>query len=222
MLTEAPKPIPYFGHIRISDYYQDISSPAEAIDFTGLYGESVPPHDWIRATLIPTRTDDLKSFAKDLFLPTFVNQAMKVQELSRWIFAAFFSLIIDLLTLLPRLCAAPIKVFYDHYSEQPPHPLNTLLNGHASQFEVVIYHEKNKIEGNQATKTAQKIHWWVTTKANPEDQEQRSLSVNCFVQYTQDAEGAWTADSEPEDIHVNLYARQTLIAQLLNFENTCL
>lgn len=57
----------------------------------------------IPATLMPVRTNNLKNFAKDFFLPTLFNHAIKVEQVGRKIFAILASLIWDMLTFPIRL-----------------------------------------------------------------------------------------------------------------------
>lgn len=55
------------------------------------------------ATLRPVRTNTLKNFAKDFFLPTTVNQALRVKPLARRVFAILGALVLDTLTFPVRL-----------------------------------------------------------------------------------------------------------------------
>ena len=52
----------------------------------------------IPATFKPVRTNNLKNFSKDFFLPTTVNHAIKVQNTVGKIFAVLAALILDALT----------------------------------------------------------------------------------------------------------------------------
>lgn len=62
------------------------------------------------AALIPVRTNNLENFAKDFFLPTTINHAIKVNNTVLKIFAILVSLVLDtitfpirLLTCIPRI-----------------------------------------------------------------------------------------------------------------------
>lgn len=55
------------------------------------------------ATLRPVRTNTLKNFAKDFFLPTTVNQALRVKPLAKRVFAVLAALVLDTLTFPIRL-----------------------------------------------------------------------------------------------------------------------
>lgn len=55
------------------------------------------------ATLRPVRTNTLKNFAKDFFLPTTVNQALRVKPLAKRVFAILGALVLDTLTFPVRL-----------------------------------------------------------------------------------------------------------------------
>lgn len=69
------------------------------------------------ATLIPVRTHNWKSFSKDLFLPTLINHAIKVNDAAGKIFAIIGAIILDLLTLPVRLVMASIRVFSSNKKE---------------------------------------------------------------------------------------------------------
>lgn len=175
---------PYYGYIQVNDrkgnrfYHQNINDPSEAEAFIKANGISTKSHNWLKAIIIPTRTDNLKDFLKDIFLPTFVNQALNINNIALRLFASFFALALDVITLLPRLCVAPFKVKYDRSHPQPIHPLNEELGKKwLSQLEIEIYQEKNSVidtnaEGmSQAKAEFQKIHFWVQTKVNPGDKK---------------------------------------------------
>lgn len=57
----------------------------------------------IPATFKPVRTNNLNNFAKDFFLPTTVNHAIKVQNTIGKIFAILAALVFDMITFPVRL-----------------------------------------------------------------------------------------------------------------------
>jgi hypothetical protein len=125
-------------------------SPAEMKEFTS-QGTSPPPH-WdksltkdefdevknlcssrcniyvIPASFIPVRTDNAKNFCKDVFLPTFFNQALKVRSAAAKCFAILFSLILDIATLPIRLLTAgPWILINRKVCKKEEHPLHRYL-----------------------------------------------------------------------------------------------
>lgn len=56
-------------------------------------------------------------FAKDLFLPTFINRALKVDGLASKIFTSIGAIALDLFTFIPRLIATPFRIDGDRYLE---------------------------------------------------------------------------------------------------------
>jgi len=71
-------------------------------------------------TLIPTRTNNLRNFAQDLFLPTFVNHALKLQNVVAKIFVILSALILDMLTFPIRLLTCMPKVLSNACQKQKP------------------------------------------------------------------------------------------------------
>lgn len=107
-------------------YRKNVQSPAEAQNFINTYGKSVRGYTLWRASLIPLRLDNWKDFAKDLFLPTFINFALKVNNIALKIFASPFAIAFDVLTLIPRLLLTPLRFHYNGKNKQE-HPLVALI-----------------------------------------------------------------------------------------------
>lgn len=132
----------FSGYISIGNdysrelYREEVHSFEEAKNFIDFYGKSVQGCSLLRATLIPLRTDNWKDFAKDFFLPTFVNHALKVDRLASRIFVSFFAIILDVFTFIPRLIASPFAVIYN-YKNKSDHPLINLIKDN-SDFELSI------------------------------------------------------------------------------------
>lgn len=61
----------------------------------------------MRAALVPVRTD--RNLPKDLFLPTVVNHAMKIDNVAARIFAVIGALVFDIITLPVRIMTAPFR-----------------------------------------------------------------------------------------------------------------
>lgn len=121
----------YSGNVCIEDkqqnvlYTREFLSEEVANDFIAKYGNSAPNISFLKASLVPVRTDNGIDFAKDLFLPTFFNHALKTKDLSIKILTSAVGISWDLLTFTPRLVAAPFHVYSQ--SKIPPHPLIKLL-----------------------------------------------------------------------------------------------
>lgn len=77
------------------------------------------------ATLRPVRTNTLKNFGKDFFLPTTVNQALRVKSLVKRVFAILGSLVLDTLTFPLRIITC-IPAFLMH-SKPQKHPFYQYL-----------------------------------------------------------------------------------------------
>lgn len=82
---------------------------------------------WIQATLYPVRTNHLKNFATDLFFPTMINHALKIQNFISKIFVIIAAALLDLITLPIRLITAIPRAIMNY--NQKPIPLFTYLKG---------------------------------------------------------------------------------------------
>jgi hypothetical protein len=74
----------------------------------------------VPATLKPVRTNNLQNFAKDFFLPTLINHALKVEHTVGKIFAILGALILDSLTFPIRLLTCIPRVISNAHQEQNP------------------------------------------------------------------------------------------------------
>ena len=75
--------------------------------------------------LLPIRTNNGKNFAKDFFLPTLINQALRVEDSAARIFAILGAILIDVVTFPIRVLTAIPRIVYNGL--QKPHPLATYL-----------------------------------------------------------------------------------------------
>lgn len=107
-------------------FRQQITSRKDADTFMETYGTSVPGCSLLQATLIPVRTDNWKNFAKDLFLPTYVNHALKIDNFVLGVFASVFAAALDGFTFVPRLFSSPFRAIYNHRNPNE-HPLIALI-----------------------------------------------------------------------------------------------
>jgi hypothetical protein len=72
----------------------------------------------LSATLKPVRTNNFQNFAKDFFLPTLVNHAIKVENIIGKIFAILGALILDTLTFPIRIVTFIPRVISNGCQEQ--------------------------------------------------------------------------------------------------------
>lgn len=86
------------------------------------------------AILYPVRTNNLKNFALDLFLPATIQVASRVDNMKLKIFAVIASLLLDTLTLPIRLVTAVPRVIYN--SSQPDSPITSYLKEHGAPQQV--------------------------------------------------------------------------------------
>lgn len=80
----------------------------------------------LKALIMPIRTD-LSSLPKDLFLPTFINGALKIDDLSNRIFASFLCIALDILTLPLRFITVIPRAIYHANTNAKPHPIIAYL-----------------------------------------------------------------------------------------------
>lgn len=188
-------------------YRQEIHSFKEATDFVNKYGKSVPGESLWKATIIPLRTDNWKDFAIDLFLPTFINHAIKVDNIALKIIASLFAIALDIITFIPRLVASPFRAIYNnkHKSE---HPLEGLLKDKPKftqaaksgvlkiqvKFENVAIQEDEDLNTKTAKKFAVDGFLMVTIKRLPELKANQPEFNEESVDYML-VEGEWDAQS---------------------------
>lgn len=100
-------------------YSQPIKSKEEADSWIAANETSIEPSGILKSSFIPTRVDTLANLAKDLFLPTFINQALKVDGLFFKIVASLILLPWDMLTLVFRLITLPYRLCCSKPPELP-------------------------------------------------------------------------------------------------------
>lgn len=130
----------FSGYISVEDkqgkelFRNEIHSEVEIKEFLEANGESVPYHSMFKACFIPIRTNSWHFLAKDLFLPTFINRAIKVDNIVLRILASCFAIILDVITLLPRLIATPFRIVHNRNSND--HPLFKLVKTKPDSSEI--------------------------------------------------------------------------------------
>lgn len=117
-------------------FKQNVSSLEDMGHFFQTYGKSTPGYPILKASFIPTRTDNIQDLVKDLFLPTFINHALKVHSLIGRIFASIAAIALDIATFVPRFFIAPLKAYSD-YTNKDKHPLVNLLKSHSGASQAI-------------------------------------------------------------------------------------
>lgn len=82
------------------------------------------------------RTDTIENFATDLFLPTFINCAQRVQQLAGKITAGIFFFIVDIATLPLRMITLLPRVIISLLYTKENHPAYQFLQRHSANPEV--------------------------------------------------------------------------------------
>lgn len=118
-------------------FQKTCSSPREIKDFIQKNGKSKEGWSMIRGVIIPMRTQKLKDFSKDFFLPTFVNFSLKINNIALRVIASIFAIAVDIISFPIRLLTAPVRVYYNCKYPESEHPLINLIKNN-SQFQKVL------------------------------------------------------------------------------------
>lgn len=101
-----------------------------------------------KALLVGVRTGNLNDFAKDLFLPTYLNYAITIDESVLKIFASIAAIAFDLLFLPVRLFMCPFRII-----RNATHPLRVhlIVNGvnEQQQGDVVLVEVRSRTSTNR-------------------------------------------------------------------------
>lgn len=132
--------------------YNETCSLTEDIDnFINQYGKSKPGWSLIRGALLPLRTKNVRDFSKDFFLPTFVNFALKVNNIALKVLASIFAIAFDVITFPIRLLVTPVRAIYNYRKSDDKHPLISLIeqtnkNNSVNEDILTINYIKEEIE----------------------------------------------------------------------------
>lgn len=133
-------------------YRQDLAWDNDIHDFCAKY-KSVPTVSLLAASFWVVRLDNLEDFATDLFLPTFINHALRIKNVAARIVMSVLAIIWDLLTLIPRILTLPWR-----YCAIVEHPILPLINNDEESKRAglvkVSFHTIHDIEGLQGAWTA--------------------------------------------------------------------
>jgi hypothetical protein len=204
----------FSGYISIQDqnavelFHREINSPQEGQGFLNDYGQSVDGWSTCEFSFIPIRTDNWCDFAKDLFLPTFINGALRIDHLICRIFVSIFAIAIDLVTLASRLVTAPFRAIYN-CANKSEHPIIPLIANHDDTqdalekglVEIIIFGKQitisQGVEGSEefssATETSKKVNLLVVTKELPAIQEKKMTET--VIRTYEGYQGEWTVNN---------------------------
>jgi hypothetical protein len=131
-------------------YTRDFNSPDQLREFIVTHGKSKEGWPMLHGLIFPLRINNDWEFAKDLLLPTFFRFASKIDSFAKRVFASFFAIVLDLLTLPIRLVATPFR--YHHIKNHPEqeHPLVPLIRERYGLQQlndnVSLYFKEEKVE----------------------------------------------------------------------------
>jgi hypothetical protein len=124
----------YTGFVAVQDvsgndlYRSPIQSKKEMDDWIKANELSVEGWGITKSSFVPVRVDNCDDFSKDLFLPTFVNHVLKINNLFFKLLASIFALPWDVLTLPCRL----IGVFFRLADKEERLPVHRLIENNPS------------------------------------------------------------------------------------------
>ena len=82
-------------------------------DFTNISGISQKNRSVFESLMVPVRTNNFRNFCEDFFLPTFINQALKCNNVALKIIYSIAYIICDVCTLPIRLITAIPHYLYN-------------------------------------------------------------------------------------------------------------
>lgn len=115
-------------------YEENYDSNQEVTDFINTNGPSKPGWSVLKSAVCPCRTDNVKGFMEDVFLPTFVNFALKIDNHALKVIGSITAIVFDLLTLPIRLVVTPFRVIYNRCNPEEKHPLRALIEENGEQL----------------------------------------------------------------------------------------
>lgn len=105
-------------------YQTKFDNPKTFDEFIEKFCQSRDNWSITKSVFVPVRTN-FKEFYKDLFLPTVVNRALKIDGIVKKSFAILFSLALDIFTLPIRFITVIPRAIYNAF--QKDHPLYDFL-----------------------------------------------------------------------------------------------
>lgn len=112
-------------------YEQQFPSNEQADLFFTQHSRSIKGWGVLQGAVVPQHTSGI-ALAQDLFLPTLLHFALKIEFLALRILAGLFAAMFDLAFLALRLVTLPFKAIYMHCRPaKEEHPVSELIRGHA-------------------------------------------------------------------------------------------
>lgn len=100
------------------------SSEEEARIFLKTYGTSRQSWGVLQGLAVPFRTQNIKDLATDLFLPTFIHSALRIDNIALKLIASIFAIALDLVTMPIRFITTPFRMSDQaYYYPEEKHPL---------------------------------------------------------------------------------------------------
>lgn len=115
------------------------------------------PYGIIPMTLCVIRADNLKNFLTDLFCPTLVHAALKVEQLAGRIILGIGCFFLDLITLPIRLLTLVPRVAYVIWQGQDKYSNPAYQFLQSNSKDKAMYQSANTIYYTAAIKTADKV-----------------------------------------------------------------
>lgn len=118
------------------ELYKKTTTKTEADQFFKTNGKSIPGSGLLKAFFIPIRTDNIRDFAKDLFLPSFFYISQNINDIALKTLIKVGAIFLDCITFLPRLLTTPFRLMYNFYTVKE-HPLIVFVKGNPEAKEAI-------------------------------------------------------------------------------------
>ena len=161
-------------------------------DFTNISGISQKNRSVFESLMVPVRTNNFRNFCEDFFLPTFINQALKCNNVALKIIYSIAYIICDVCTLPIRLITAiPHYLYNAPRSKKESHRFyQYLINNKVPREKLSADHvyleAQEKVRAGRACAECRKQKWvisyhvyafnFIQLPHDPIFQEQRSWS----------------------------------------------
>jgi hypothetical protein len=129
----------YLANIQLRDARSNIlyqcrcTADEQVKEFIGKYAKSRDGYSLLQSAIFPLRTDNLKNYAEDLFLPTFIHYSSKVNNFVLKFLSSIFAVAFDIVTIPIRIITTPIQLYYNNIHEEKHPIINLIQNDHLAQ-----------------------------------------------------------------------------------------
>ena len=114
------------GYVAVQDtsgtvelWRKEVGSKKEAMEWMEAHSHSVRGWGILKASFFPMRVGSCKDLAKDLFLPTFINHALRVNNLFLRVVASLCAFVWDIATMPFRFISLPFRIAQHRCSPTP-------------------------------------------------------------------------------------------------------